>query len=359
MVLLHIIQQRKPPAQRAFRGLAGSPLAVTESPPPTSTGASEGLPRKRGRPPKNGVPMTAAERQREKYKRDTEPQVRSLIAQIIKIVKRGMTTPAAAEDDTDQSARTRALDIRKENRVRLNQLQTELFKLGLQDLRNYLRVLKNTPDSRGRLHGERSGEKPVAGDHTELELIIAAQQRKNQPIVTVLTDTTLEDTLDKIAQDVMNQEKTEVQSEGETEVVHGVKCPVCSDMLYNRNDVWEHFNKFYRDGKRQKQHIEALEDIVGMPKLVLDDANQALTDNNHFHYVNDQVKLFRKQQRHEKKKQADEKKRATKVMEQRVIEVATKLRNLEFQRTGKKVEIPVRDVLEMFNPGWRTKINVW
>src|SRR5438094_122342 len=71
---------RKPPAKRLFSGMAGSPLAVIGKP-------ATPAPRKRGRPPKNTVAMTPAERKaasrtNQKAKQD-DVERRKLIAEIL------------------------------------------------------------------------------------------------------------------------------------------------------------------------------------------------------------------------------------------------------------------------------------
>jgi hypothetical protein len=145
--------QRKLPSQRAFTGLAGSPLA------------------KVGRPPINQVAMTTAERKVrsraiQKAKRD-DAERRNLIARLVKIYDRQAMDVVVTGRDQDAIARAedrRGAD-RKQKRLYLDHLMT----LSLDQLRLAAEG-KNTPDSRGKLLGESTGGRGSA----EVETIIEA-----------------------------------------------------------------------------------------------------------------------------------------------------------------------------------------
>jgi hypothetical protein len=183
---------RKPPAKRLFSGMAGSPLSKIIEPtakpaqspsaavpvmPETPAVETSPLPKKRGRPPKHAVAMTCAQRQvrsraNRKAKHD-DAEHRNLIARLVKIYDRQATDVVVFGRDRDAVKRAedrRAID-RKQKRLYLEQLKA----LSLEELQLALEG-KQTPDTHGRLPGERSGEGARAMGQSEIERLIAVKQ---------------------------------------------------------------------------------------------------------------------------------------------------------------------------------------
>src|SRR6266404_6840547 len=138
------IESRHKPAQ-------APPVAVAMIEPQAAPmSAPIPISKKRGRPPKHGTAMTPAERKvasraSQKAKQD-DAERRNLIAEIVKIVRRNLAGPGDVGRNSTVTA--------NRNYVRI--LHDDLFHLSIDKLQMSLEALK-LPDSRGRLHNERSG----------------------------------------------------------------------------------------------------------------------------------------------------------------------------------------------------------
>jgi hypothetical protein len=115
-------------------------------------------PKKRGRPPKFDKAMTAAERQRRKReneKRSREDQERrDLIAALMKIFRR-MQPRVKWDPKQSESAHDKIVQsLHRGQRQFFDDLQTVTYG----DLQKLSDIWKETPDNRGRKHGERSGQ---------------------------------------------------------------------------------------------------------------------------------------------------------------------------------------------------------
>jgi len=112
----------------------------------------------------------AASRATQKAKQD-DAERRNLIADILKIVRRNLAGPG----DVGRYGVVAA------NRKYIRVLHDDLFYLSVNKLQMSLEALK-IPDSRGRLHNERSGEKNRSMGQSEIETIVAAMQHDSSLI---------------------------------------------------------------------------------------------------------------------------------------------------------------------------------
>lgn len=188
-------KQQRRPIKRAFTGrLVGLPpdeplAAPVPSPPAEPTTIHTGVapadgeppeepptvapaPAKRGRKPKyaNNAEKQEAYRQRKKQKEE-DLERRDIVAKMLAINRRELQLPKP------KSRESKAHKVLADNRNRQRKLHDELIKLPLEKLKEVFTVMKGNLDSRGRLHSERSGEKPRKYGMTEIERIIAAQGR--------------------------------------------------------------------------------------------------------------------------------------------------------------------------------------
>jgi hypothetical protein len=130
-------------------------------------------PAKCGRPYVHGSPMTAAERMaamRERRRQEKQnDERRKIIAELMKIYRRKQSVIIEGTDSDKYAERiTTASQHRREYRDGLDQMK-------LPDLQMLLETETETPDTRGRLHNERSGEQK-RGEQSEIEHIHAARQ---------------------------------------------------------------------------------------------------------------------------------------------------------------------------------------
>jgi len=315
---------RRPPAKRLFYGMAGSPLAQVNEP---TTEPALFVPKRRGPKPKHGYVMTPTERKRNQYERQREPEKRQLVAKILKIMKRQMTVPA---HDEDLKRRSSTDKVNEDNRIRLRRLRDELTLLSVIDLRKYAKTLKEAPDSHGRLHNERSGEGPRINGMSEMERIIAAQERgehggRARPqghgptsyepadpadvktsIYNPLQKTESEKPIDEAIEQLVEEFRQTLASPD----VSAVKCPWCPVMPTSPTGAENHFNAEYTKGKNQKVYIEELEAYneeaySPVPTAILDAAKESLQNNLHFTGINEIIKERRLADREWKRKAKD------------------------------------------------------
>jgi hypothetical protein len=167
------------PVKRLFQSrLVGLPPEPEDTPNPVNTQepapVMEAVPKKPGPKPKYGIAMTPAERQRQsranrKQKQD-DAERRKLVAKNLKIARRNMSAPGGA------ITVVREHDIQAANRKYIRTLHDGLLRLSMDELRLSLESLKTTPDSHGRLHGERSGEGEREHGQSDIERLLAAKQ---------------------------------------------------------------------------------------------------------------------------------------------------------------------------------------
>src|SRR5882724_4786512 len=122
---------------------------------------------KPGPKPKYGIAMTPAERQRQsranRRAKQDDAERRNLIAELMKIYRR-------QQSDSLSSVAFAVVD-----RKQRAQYHKDLKGLSVAELRVAMEG-KQTPDSHGRLHDERSGEKERTGGQSEIEKILGAKQ---------------------------------------------------------------------------------------------------------------------------------------------------------------------------------------
>jgi hypothetical protein len=128
-------------------------------------------PRKRGRPPKftSNAKKQAAYRARLEAEAD-DAERRNLVAELMRIY--GRQESVVVDGRNKRAAEDRRGVARVQKRLYFDHLK----QLSIEELRTVLSVQEQTPDSRGRLHGERSGEDRRSDGMSEIEQIIAAQQ---------------------------------------------------------------------------------------------------------------------------------------------------------------------------------------
>jgi hypothetical protein len=148
--------QRKRPVIRVGPRLAGLP---PDEPAPM-------VHAKPGPKPKHGTAMTALERQRARRARKQHPEKLKLVAAILKIQKRALPTPSKSK-----IGQHNAEDIRADNRTRLLRLGEDLMQQSLSDLQKYLDTLEQSPDSRGRIHGEEKTGKKRPGEQSTIDTL--------------------------------------------------------------------------------------------------------------------------------------------------------------------------------------------
>jgi hypothetical protein len=166
---------RKPPAKRLFFGMAGSPLARVDDNAHEPAPMFESIPKKRGPKPMNGMSMTTAERQRQsranRKQKQEDAERRRLIAELMRIYRQQQGDVVFDSKRPHLSQDQKAAKHRQE-RWYLGQL----IDLPVGELRLALETEKQTPDTHGRLPGERSGEGARAMGQSEIERLIAAKQ---------------------------------------------------------------------------------------------------------------------------------------------------------------------------------------
>jgi hypothetical protein len=177
---------RKNPVKRLFPGLAGryepeaapAPASPAEPPDEPTPELQRGRP---GRPAKYADAATkqAAYRAR-KEENLADAERRNLVAELMRIYRRMQSHIIEMKTGSKkgkQQARERADKLRVENRQRLGKLHDDLLTLPVASIKNVLATWKETPDTRGRLRNERSGEDKSKYGMSELERIIAGQDR--------------------------------------------------------------------------------------------------------------------------------------------------------------------------------------
>ena len=158
------IESRQKPAQAPLNPRA---VAVRES---------EIIPVKRGsgRPPILGTAMTPAERKalsRANQKTKLEDaERRKIVAELMNIYRRQQADIVEGKD------KKATLERRGAARVQERQYLNNLLELPLEKLKLALETQKQTPDSHGRLHNERSGEDKRKHGQSEMERLLAARQ---------------------------------------------------------------------------------------------------------------------------------------------------------------------------------------
>jgi hypothetical protein len=320
--------QKKLPAKRAFTGLAGSPLAQLGEP-------IVQVRAKPGPKPVHGVAMTAAERKQRSRANKKEPEKRNLIAVILKVFKRGLPTPGKAKP-----GRYSAENVREDNRKRLRQLSEDLMKESLPELQKYLNSLKQTPDSHGRLHNERSGERRLRGEMSEMEVLIAAKERaehggKAEPKGAGPASYEKPDSMTDSA-DIKSPSPYRETPDAEARIEHQIiliineifsnpdvtpKCPWCSETFEEyvqaENHLHAEYNKVRSLSERAKEYrfyLKEREDA--QTRALLKHVQKSIRDNDHFRGINHRVR----EQRNKEKKVRDEAKKVRAEQEQKIAD---------------------------------------
>jgi hypothetical protein len=152
-------------------------LAAKSASSVTVPAVAEPAPR-RGRPPKFGTAMSPAEQKRRKRaEKQQEQEQRDLIAQLMKIYRCMQPSPYSKlthPAERDAEIRRAGENIRERQRRFLEGLE----ELQVDDLKRLLEAWTTIPDSHGRLHNERSGEKPRYKGQSEIEILAAHAVRE-------------------------------------------------------------------------------------------------------------------------------------------------------------------------------------
>jgi len=316
---------------------AQAPVAVMD-PEPTSAVETPFSPKKRGRPPKYGVAMTPAERKaasrlnQEQKQQDAER--RNLISSLMKIFTRQelrIVDDPKRRDKVEERRNT----ARQQQRVYLadlNQLSVKELRLAIEG--------KKTPDTRGRLHGERSGEDKRSMGQSEIEQIIAAQQHdsslfdgpdvEQDPLLAAGFKVRLEGAAPDSDEDP-NSDAGDVRS-GSAKPEHepttnekwkhkainsvirkmvydskllGARCLFCNEIFLTEigadNHLEEQYAKGERDMERHQEHmvaIAALNSSASMPGGgIWTTAEPAGMPYQHYKMVNHEIELVRRAKR--------------------------------------------------------------
>src|SRR5437016_2084271 len=306
---------RKPPAKRLFTGMVGLP---PEEPPTPASPApvvpvAPAMPKKLGRPPKNGVAMTETERKTQSRadlkQKQHDAERRQLISALMKIYRRQQP-----EIMFDPKRQRRMDELRKVDRQQRRTYLAELEGLPIEKLRLAMEG-KNTPDTRGRLPGERSGEGERALGQSEIERIVAAQDRDENgravgpegtgPASFDRPDETV-DLADKWAQrgrrisarQLADQESTDNKLRALVSEVFDrfghchieSRCQYdktpCTFVAKNHNEAVEHLWAEYYRGEKLWDHVNRLSDpdIADTAGTLLIEARKAAIANIH-HWV--------------------------------------------------------------------------
>lgn len=140
----------------------------------------------RGRPAKYGAPMTPAEQKKWKrieQKADKQEQERrDVLAQLLKIYRRMQMIAHSDSTNLNEAAaeiEKASANIREQQHLFFKELET----LEVWQLKDLLKVWTKTPDSHGRLHNERSGEKFRRGGQSEMEIIVSRRDNDTGKVV--------------------------------------------------------------------------------------------------------------------------------------------------------------------------------
>lgn len=167
------IKKLIPPSQAKAHKMRMHPETVPTS--PAQAPPAEPVPKRRGRPPKHGVAMTAAERKAASRAWQKEEQQdaerRKLVAELLIIEKRNLAKPGG--ETITELGKDR---IRSANRQYLQTLHDNLLHQSIDALRKSLKALEELPDSHGRLHNERSGEAERSMGQSEMEKLDNARR---------------------------------------------------------------------------------------------------------------------------------------------------------------------------------------
>jgi hypothetical protein len=297
-------RQPKQPSKRAFTALAGSPWQQLDQAEPTPAAPetpTPAAPVKRGRPAKNGVAMSPAQRKAQSRAAHAaklaDGKRRGIVAQLMKIYRRRQAVVVEQNGDWRKAERQRS-----EDRQRLRDYHQSLLALPIGQLELTLEG-HSTPDTRGRLPKERSGEQGRKHGMSEPERIIGAIEHQNgrvtpdgQGLKSYDQDTSEgtpeEDSgrphyermspeyLKKLAErDKMFTELAEQYCEVFPKQLH-VGCRLCHTIL-QLSDAVEHYWQEYERGWKLYDHYLKLEASGVCPEDILGAARYAYVNHKH------------------------------------------------------------------------------
>lgn len=282
------------PIQRAFTGLVGMPpeQSATLAPVPAPS-----VPAKRGpgRPPNGDKAMTPTERKRASRANNTakvaDAQRRDLIAKLLETYKRMLP-----ENDTRSNYLV-------SNRQRMRTLHNELFALTLKQLELVLSQFNGTLDSTGRLKNERSGEDNRKYGMSEMERIVAAQERDEATTKVSAGGASPDSDEDDSPDSGGRSSGFERMSPEYREKLRGrermfeemvqqhcdfgttglfARCRLCGVGDLQRSDLVEHFATEYERGMKLYEHWKTLsESELNCPQGMVDDAKSAWQHRRH------------------------------------------------------------------------------
>jgi hypothetical protein len=288
--------------------------------------------------------MTPAERKtasraNQKAKQE-DAERRNLVAEMLRIIRRNQSAPGG--DITV----VREQDIKAANRKFIRALHADLLRLSVDKLRESLEALKSLPDSRGRLHNERSGEAERSMGQSEMERILAGMQHNSSLFETGDEDADIQDP--KMARgfqfhpDGSGPDSFEKDSDADSADVRsgaakpgwvktanekwvqrtiesilnrmsfeseGTKCPFCFEVFLTPFGVWSHLEDQYEQGKKDQEHHQeysyAIAEMNSFPSMPGGGIPVAVEPNTrpyvHFKLINQEIESLRKQSRKKQK----------------------------------------------------------
>jgi hypothetical protein len=294
-------------------------IAVTVEPEPAPAPAVVILPKKQ-----------ALSRANRKTKQD-DAERRNLIAEILVIARRNLSGPGG--DITG----TREQKIKAANKKYIRTLHTNLLHLSVDKLRVSLETL-NAPDSRGRLHNERSGERERSHGQSEIERILNAKQHDSgyfededqdpsmaagfrvNPVGTAPdsfeTEDESTDSADKISPDSAKPEPNQsTDDKWRDQAVESLvrkmflasnpaRCPVCDETFPSQIGAENHLTEQYVKGEKDLskffEYSWALQQMRlngSMPPGLQEDSKPRGLPYLHHVHILDEMQLVQKQSR--------------------------------------------------------------
>jgi hypothetical protein len=297
------------------------------------------VPKKRGRPPKHGTAMTPAERKtvsraNQKTKQD-DTERRTIIVKLMKIYDRQAMDVIVIGHDSDaiKRAEDRKEIDRGQKRLYLEQLKT----LSLDELQLAIEG-KQTPDTHGRLHNERSGEDKREHGQSEIEQILATKQHdsslfededqdphmaagfRRAPIGSGADQFEAEDSMVDSADVRIGSAKPEHESTAGEKWIQkaiknivakmnfepdGARCPFCFQVFLTSGSAEYHLDDQYalgeKDMERHLEHrylIAVMNSHPSMPGGGVSTFMEPLTAPYvHYKLINEEIEVVRKQAR--------------------------------------------------------------
>lgn len=282
--------------------------------------------KKLGRPAKNGVSMTAAQRQAvsraNKAAKPDDKERRDIVAKLMKMYRYAALVPTEKAPDK----------IRENIHAQRRKLNKDLLALNLEQVRDVLRIWRESNDLKGRLPGERSGEKERKYGMSELERIIAARTNGRPRTSKTLSDYDNEkaglrrpsggrgippehlaylDEREAVITELIEKYYCRVPYIRKQSRPDGVvqtrfeagQCRLCGEFP-NPGDVRQHFWREYDKGLEARDRYQELNEpgVVELAPFIVSEAEDRVFQNKHLVAVWDLVRKRSEQRRQASRK---------------------------------------------------------